>query len=198
MQKTPTAHPSSRKNRLSIWSLVAALLLTGVATPTFAQDSSDDPRVEREGRKFSKRVRARMLKRFDVNGDKRLSREERAAAREELGKGKMRRFKARAERRAEFRERAMERFDVDKNGTLDETEKNALREARKAKRVERRARFDTNGDGEISREERQAAREQMKAKRQAFDADGDGKLSKEERQAFREAMKAERQANKPQ
>ena len=205
MQKI-TSSPSSRPNRFSLWALIAALLLTGFAVPTFAQDGSslgdravtDDPDTERKGRRFSKRVRARMIERFDLDGDQKLSREERAAAREELGKGKLRRFKGRSERRTEFRQRAMERFDLDKNGTLDEAERNALREARKAKRDARRARFDTNGDGEISREERRAARQQLKEARQAFDADGDGELSKEERKAFRKARKAEREENRPQ
>lgn len=57
-------------------------------------------------------------------------------------------------------------FDVDENGTIDEEERQAIkdkiaarREERAAARAERNAELDTDGDGEVSREERAAARE---------------------------------------
>jgi Ca2+-binding EF-hand superfamily protein len=57
-------------------------------------------------------------------------------------------------------------FDVDGNGSIDEEERQAIkdhfaawREERAAARAARRAEIDTDGDGEISDEERAAARE---------------------------------------
>ena len=57
-------------------------------------------------------------------------------------------------------------FDVDGNGSIDEEERQAIkdhfaawREERAAARAARRAEIDTDGDGEISDEERTAARE---------------------------------------
>jgi len=71
--------------------------------------------------------------------------------------GKVRgRFSGRGQRR-----RIMERFDVNRNGTLDPDEKVAA-DAHIAQMMERmRSRLDRNGNGIIEPEEKQAAREHM-------------------------------------
>ncbi|MEZ5300238.1 MAG: EF-hand domain-containing protein [Verrucomicrobiales bacterium] len=79
-------------------------------------------------------------------------------------------------------------FDVDGDGQLSEEERQAAKEARKARIDEIRDRIDTDGDGEISDEEREAAREAMRerieAKRSerfaAADTDDSGGISAEE------------------
>lgn len=53
-------------------------------------------------------------------------------------------------------------YDVNEDGVIDEEERQAIIEARKAVREARRAEIDTNGDGEISEEEREAAREAIR------------------------------------
>ncbi len=79
-------------------------------------------------------------------------------------------------------------FDVDGDGELNDTERQAAREAFKAKRMER---IDTDGNGEISDTERAAAKEKRHAKKlERFDADGDGELSDSERQVIKEKRKA--------
>lgn len=86
---------------------------------------------------------------------------------------------------------AIEQFDEDGDGKLNEDERKAAREARAAKMKERRQamldKFDTDGDGELNEDERAAMREAMKARHaellEKYDEDGDGKLNKEERQA---------------
>lgn len=90
---------------------------------------------------------------------------------------------------------ALEQFDANKDGKLDETERKAAHEAMKARREEARkarlAEFDANGDGELDEAEKKAMHEAMKAKRDAlvekYDSDGDGKLSREEVKAARDA-----------
>ncbi|MFN0069688.1 MAG: EF-hand domain-containing protein [Limisphaerales bacterium] len=103
----------------------------------------------------------------------------------------------------------LERFDANKDGRLDETERAAAREAMKEQAAERRqealAKFDKDGDGKLSDDEKAAAKEAMKERagerRQEllakFDKDGDGKMSDDEKAAAREAMK-ERGQRKPQ
>jgi Ca2+-binding EF-hand superfamily protein len=78
-------------------------------------------------------------------------------------------------------------YDTNGDGMIDEEERQAMVEARKAAREERRAEIDTDGDGVISEEERQAARQavrdRIEAKRQErFNeiAGEDGLLSLEE------------------
>lgn len=53
-------------------------------------------------------------------------------------------------------------FDTNGDGRIDEEERQAIIEARKAAREERRAEIDTDGDGVISQEERDAAREALR------------------------------------
>ncbi len=90
----------------------------------------------------------------------------------------------------------MERFDVNKDGVIDDDDIQKRKESRFSK-------IDSNGDGVVSRDEiaeaRNARREKRKAKRserseRAFarrDKDGDGVLSREEFDAPRQKSKRE-------
>lgn len=81
----------------------------------------------------------------------------------------------------------LQQYDVNEDGKIDEEERQAIKEARKAARDERRAEIDTDGDGEISSEEREAAREAIRERIEAKRAEKfaelageDGLLSPEE------------------
>lgn len=81
----------------------------------------------------------------------------------------------------------LQQYDVNDDGVIDEEERQAIKDARKAAREERRAEIDTNDDGEISPEEREAAREAIReriaakrAEKFAEIAGDDGVLSPEE------------------
>ena len=58
----------------------------------------------------------------------------------------------------------LQQFDTNEDGTIDEEERQAIRDYRQKLREERRASIDTDGDGEISAEEIQAARDAIRAK----------------------------------
>jgi hypothetical protein len=108
------------------------------------------------------------------------------------------------------REEVMNRFDADGDGTLNEAEREAMREAMpkhghhgkpgRPSREEILERYDADGDGELNEEERAALREDREARREErrqqmlerFDADGDGELSEEERETLRETLRAEK------
>jgi len=95
-----------------------------------------------------------MLKRFDKDGDGKLSEAERQAAREGLKQHK-----------GEFRDKLKAKFDKDGDGKLSEEEKMAAKEALKEHGGERREklleRFDKDGDGKLSDEEKAAAKKAM-------------------------------------
>src|SRR5918994_3047054 len=57
----------------------------------------------------------------------------------------------------------LERFDTNKDGKLDDQEREAAREARKAEMLQR---FDTDKDGTLSESEREAARAERRNKRE--------------------------------
>ena len=65
----------------------------------------------------------------------------------------------------------LEQFDLNEDGVIDEEERQAAKDARRAARAERRAEhiaeFDTDGDGELSDEEKEAARDARRAALQA-------------------------------
>lgn len=91
-----------------------------------------------------------LIEKFDKDGDGKLNKQEREAAR--------------AERRARMEERrkqALEKFDTDKDGELSKEERKAMKEARRAKRLEK---FDADGDGELSEEERAEMRKAMQGR----------------------------------
>jgi Ca2+-binding EF-hand superfamily protein len=107
------------------------------------------------------------------------------------------------------REAILERFDADGDGTLNDAERQALRDAmadrrhrpgeppgHRPGREEIMERFDTDGDGVLCESEREALRAERERIRQKhlerFDADGDGKLSKAERKTMHETLRNER------
>ncbi|MDC0568879.1 EF-hand domain-containing protein, partial [Akkermansiaceae bacterium] len=58
------------------------------------------------------------------------------------------------------------KYDVNEDGSIDEEERQAIKEERKAARAGRLARIDTDGDGKISSDERGLLREQSIAERE--------------------------------
>ena len=148
--------------------------------------------------------------RFDTDGDGQLSREERAAIRDEI-EGRvgdrpqrihpnghpMRHFAA---KRVKFA------FDVDNDGTLSEDERAELVAALESRCEVRReailTAFDANNDGQLDDAEKaaaQAARQARRDERRAaflaeYDTDGDGEISREEKAAIRDDLKDRRDA----
>jgi Ca2+-binding EF-hand superfamily protein len=57
------------------------------------------------------------------------------------------------------------KYDVNEDGSIDEEERQAIKEERKAARVGRRAKFDTDGNGKLSSDERESLRKRITAKR---------------------------------
>ena len=73
------------------------------------------------------------------------------------------------------------KFDANKDGKLDDTERAAMRAELQKMRAERIAKYDTNKDGKLDETERKAVREQVAAERfKALDTNGNGSLSLEE------------------
>lgn len=109
--------------------------------------------------------------------------------------------RARREQRGEeMRERMAEmrqQFDANRDGQLDETERDAMRHARIQDRV---ARIDSDSDGMISRQEAEAAPfgKRMLGDFDAVDANQDSRISPEELEAAmseRQARRRERRQN---
>jgi hypothetical protein len=59
----------------------------------------------------------------------------------------------------------LEKFDANKDGNLDDNEREAMKAQHKAHREEMLQRFDTDKDGELSDSERDAMRNEMRGKR---------------------------------
>jgi len=131
------------------------------------------------------------IKKYDKDGDGKLSREER--------------FDAWGERIEERRQEFMKQYDTNGDGKFDEKERRAMRDAFQKRmqdwgrrRAERR--YDKDGDGKLNDEEK-AAMEKGEADRAAereerrkefmakYDKDGDGEINAEERRAVGEDMR---------
>ena len=100
----------------------------------------------------------------------------------------------------------LERFDANKDGKLDESERAAAKQAGQEHRAKRQGEFkekhpeafakvDTNGDGAIDQGERGAARQKMLAKHPGADQNGDGKLGRGERKDLRQGRQDKRGKN---
>lgn len=188
---------------------ILAIMTLSVMTPAIAQDGGEraDRKVspERIGRdaidsdhRPSPRLRAlekggarykAFLKKFDTDKDGKLSKKERAKAREMIQR-------LRAEKRAQMkkiRSRYMEKFDTNGDGKLSEEEKqNGHKEAR-AQMAGIKQNFtrlyDSDGDGELSKAERKVAHQQEKRKMlERFDRDGNGALNAAEKKAAFDSM----------
>jgi Ca2+-binding EF-hand superfamily protein len=66
--------------------------------------------------------------------------------------------KAPAQPRKTIQQNILNKYDTNKNGTLDPEEKENIRKARESKRASDLQKLDTNKDGKISREERAAGK----------------------------------------
>lgn len=104
---------------------------------------------------------------------------------------------------SERHQKMLERFDVDGDGVLSDTEKQAAKEAFESRRAEHRERmmlkhFDEDGDGVLSESEQAAAHEAHEQRLAKFDLDGDGELSREEHQAARAERWAKERAGEGQ
>jgi len=148
-------------------------------------------------------LRARVMARYDRNGDGRLGPAERAALAEDLGPYPRARYRwAR-----HFRLQRMKWvYDANEDGVLDEAERAALRgdlearcEARRAALLEH---FDADQSGALEASEWAAAREALRARIQArvqavlaeFDANQNGVLDEGERLQLVAAVRARLQA----
>ncbi len=125
-----------------------------------------------------------MIKKYDADGDGKLSDAERETAVKEI--------------RADWEKRALEKYDANKDGVLDEDERKAMREdtRRQAQPWQKMMdtwmtkQFDTSGTGELSEEDKTAKKafeRQLQDLGKVWDAklndlDGDGTVTQEERQ----------------
>lgn len=79
------------------------------------------------------------------------------------------------------RQKMLEKFDTDKDGSLDENERSAMRQARESRFQEKLAKYDANKDGKLDDAERAVAREEhAKARFEKLDTNNDGMLSIDE------------------
>ncbi len=83
-----------------------------------------------------------LVKKFDKDGDGKLSDEEKQTMHEAM-----------QARREERRKEMLEKFDTDKDGKLSPEEEEKAREAHRAEMIKK---FDKDGDGKLSEEERAA------------------------------------------
>ena len=92
--------------------------------------------------------REEVMKKFDKDGDGKLSKEEKAELRKQM-----------AERGAgrKIPPFIMQKFDKDGDGKLSQDERADARKAMEARRAEMIERFDKDGDGKLNEEERKAA-----------------------------------------
>jgi len=104
-------------------------------------NAGDKKRPERPHRPLPEAI----LKKFDTDGDGKLSPDERKAMAEEM--------KARHEERMKA---MLGRFDANDDGKLDEDERKTMRETIEKEMLEK---YDANKDGKLDEEERKAMRE---------------------------------------
>ena len=149
-------------------STLACVTIVSLAVTTFAAPPENNDPAARK---------AEMLKKFDKDGDGRLSDEEKSTLRAEMqnrrGGGRDRK-----QWTPEQRDEMLKKFDKDGDGKLSDEERTTLR----AEIQNRRG----------GRDRKQWTPEQRDEMLKKFDTDGDGKLSQEERDTAREAMKASR------
>ena len=150
-----------------ILSTLACVTIVSLAVTTFAAPSKNNDPAARK---------AEMLKKFDKDGDGKLSDEEKSTLRVEIQNRRGERD--RKQWSPEQRDEMLKKFDKDGDGKLSDEEKSTLR-----------AEIQNHRRG---RDRKQWTPEQRDEMLKKFDTDGDGKLSQEERDTAREAMKASR------
>jgi len=106
--------------------------------------ASAEPPAATPGKSDDRPISAAALKKYDKDGDGKLSDDEKAV------------MIADRKAKAEKREKEMlAKYDADKDGSLSDTEKATMREQRKKEMI---AKFDKDGDGKVSPEEREAGK----------------------------------------
>ena len=128
------------------------LLLTLLTVFSLAFGLTAKPEKGSKGDRSGRPSREEMMKKFDKDGDGKLSDDEKAEIR-----------KAMANRKPPAH--ILEKFDKDGDGKLSDDEKAEIRK-------EMMARFDKDGDGKLNPEERQAA---MEARSKGSSSKGKGK-----------------------
>lgn len=183
-------------------STLTLLLLAAAAYADAAQNAAKvgDDEIKSAFSKLDVETRIRLMKKFDKDGDGRLSPEERKEAMEAM-KGKAADLESLRQKHVED---VMNRFDKDGDGKLDKSElAGFLEEQRKMFDEQRRrmgpprkfqppkeilAKYDKNGDGKIDAEERRAifkdARERREKLVKKYDKNGDGILDDSERETL--------------
>jgi len=96
----------------------------------------------------------------------------------------------------------MKKYDVDGDGRLNDSERDALRAERRVRHkppAELIEKYDADGDGQLNDSERDALRAEKRARHkppaeliEKYDMDGDGRLNDSERDVLRAEMKAKR------
>ncbi|MCP5544073.1 MAG: EF-hand domain-containing protein [Akkermansiaceae bacterium] len=112
--------------------MLALCAMIGATSFAAAQDKPKAPdRPQRQGMRLPPEI----LKKFDKDGDGKLSPEEAKAAREAHQK------------------EMLEKYDADEDGKLSAEERKKMAEDRRAEMIKR---YDKDGDGKLSEEERKA------------------------------------------
>jgi len=153
--------------------------------------------------------RARIMARYDANGDGRLGPAERQQLKDDLqARGGGFAFRFGVLHRLHALKRLRWVFDTNHDGALSTDERVAMRDALEARcerlRANVLARFDANGNGTLEDPEKQAAKDALRARLQAlraqvlsrYDANGDGALDDTERAQLRADRVAAFQARK--
>lgn len=122
-----------RRANMKITKLLTLGAMLGTCTFAAAQEKPERPKRD---------LPPQLLKKFDKDGDGKLSDEERTAMRTEM-----------EAKRAED----MKKFDTDGDGKLSPDERKAMREAMQLKYKALIEKYDANKDGKLDPEERKAA-----------------------------------------
>lgn len=137
------------KMMLLVMALAVFGLMTGVTGTQGAYAQGQDDKSAQDGDKDGKhnkrkhRRHAMLLKKFDKDGDGKLSDDEKAAAKEFV-KAHREEWK---ERRQDRHKKILEKFDKDGDGKLSDDEKGAAKEARKQHREEWKKNHGDKGEG---------------------------------------------------
>ncbi len=138
------------------------------------KEASDQEKGEGPGKKRHDE----MLKMFDANNDGKLDEAEKAAAKAELEKRKEgseshEKGEGKGPGNKKMNDKMLKKFDANKDGELNETEKAAAKKFREEKKAERLENYDKDRDGELNEAERKAAMKDQKGARKDKQDSGD-------------------------